>query len=105
MNNTVNINSLQVGNFYKFSDETTGRRIEFIGYVCRAAIDPMCGCLEYDVAIIQSNDNERFINSDTAMACIEVGAYRGKVYHLDNPKLTYDILEPSTKTIALGRRY
>lgn len=104
MRNTIDIHSLQVGNFYKFVDETTTRRIEFIGYVCRAAIDPFCGCLNYDVAILQSNDNERFINSDTAMAYIEVAEYKGKVYHLDNPKLTYDIMEPTTKTMALGRR-
>lgn len=104
MRNTVDIHNIKVGNFYKFVDETIGRRIEFIGYVCRADIDPFSGCLHYDVAILQSNDNKRFINSDTAMAYIEVSEYRGNVYHLDNPKLTYDIIEPTTNTIAIGRR-
>lgn len=104
MRNTVDIHSLQVGNFYKFVDETTSRRIEFIGYVCRADNDPFDGRLHYDVAILQSNDNKRFINSDTAMAYIEAGVFRGTIYQLDNPTLTYDILEPTTNTIALGRR-
>lgn len=104
MRNTVDIHNIKVGNFYKFVDETTGKRIEFIGYVCRAAIDPFHGCLEYDVAVIQSNDNKRFINSDTCMAYIEAAEFRGSIYYLDNPKLTYDIIEPTTNTITIGRR-
>lgn len=105
MRNTVNIHCLQVGNFYKFVDETTGKRIEFIGYVCRVGIDTFCGCLNYDVAVIQSNDNKRFITSDTCMAYIEVPEFRGTVYSLVNPKLTYDIMEPTTNTIDIGRGF
>lgn len=100
MRNTVDIHNLKVGNFYKFVDETDGKKVEFVGYVCR--VDSVY--FAYDIAILQSNDNERFINSRAAMAYIEAGVFKGSIYHLDNPKLTYDILEPSTKTIVLGRR-
>ena len=100
MRNTVDIHNIKVGNFYKFVDETTGRRIEFIGYVC----NERRACYEYEIAVLQSNDNDRFINMHSAMAYIEVPEFKGDVYPLDNPKLTYDIIEPTTNTINIGRR-
>lgn len=105
MKNIIDIRDLQVGNFYKFVDETTDTKIEFIGYVCRALVGlSLSGNMQYDVAVLQSNDNERLINSEAAIAYIDACAFKGTVYYLDNIKLTFDILEPSTNVIDFGRR-
>ena len=99
MRNTVDIHNIKVGNFYKFVDETTGRRVEFIGYVC----NERRASYEYEIAILQSNERE-LINMHSAMGYIEAAEFKGDVYPLDNPKLTYDIIEPTTNTISIGRR-